>query len=479
MRQRMLVVLMVFVTLAVASFAVPLLASTAGERTQELTHARGADLDRFATLADRATVTGDTSTVISEVSRYTELYGEALVIVDARRDPVVQTGGLRAGDPAVARLLDNALRNQAAPPIPALRPWSQGYVMMARPIGTGIQVTGAVVLRVSVRAAAADVARSWAIGLAGTALIALACVLLAYATARWVVRPLHRLDRAVGLLAAGRSAAPFPAPIGGPPELRELAQGFDRMSRSVLAALEQQRRLVADTSHQLRNPMAALRLRIDSLEPRLPASAGRTYAGIATELERMEAILDGLLTLAGAEHRAGEAAALIRPDAAVSCDAVELLSGQVQFWDPVARHHGVRLVAAATGPPAPVACAPGELAQILDVLLDNAIKYGGEGATVRLDCRAEGPWVAIGVRDDGPGLDDDQLALAVGRFWRAGHHQRLPGSGLGLPIAAQLATGRGGHLELTRAQPRGLRAEVVLPRAPDGPDRPGGSGEPL
>ncbi|MEU6309081.1 sensor histidine kinase, partial [Streptomyces chartreusis] len=387
---------------------------------------------------------------------------EAVAVVDARRPPGVQAGGLRAADPVVARLVDAALRNQRVSPGGTLRPWSRGDRLLARPVGTGTRVSGAVVLRASVRAAADDIALRWALVLAGAGLFAVACVLLARAATRWVVRPLHHLDRAVGALAAGLPAEH--ARAGGPPELRQLATGFNRMADAVTTALEQQRRLVADTSHQLRNPLAALRLRIDSLQLRLPDSATRTYTGVTGELERMEHLLDDLLALANAEHRAGELAVTDAPEAC--CDATGVAEAQVQLWQPVAEQAGVRLDHV-SGTVVRMACTGGELAQVADILLDNAIKYAGSGARVGTRCFTEGPHAVFEVRDDGPGLGTAELPQAGTRFWRSERHRDVRGSGLGLAIAEQLVTGRGGHVEFASAEPRGLRVRVVLPRAED------------
>ncbi|WP_328495418.1 HAMP domain-containing histidine kinase [Streptomyces sp. NBC_00414] len=469
MRTRVQAALLLFVVIAVAAFAVPLLLFTASDRTQQLVLARSADLDRFAALMDQAAATGDTSAVAAEARRYTELYGEPLVVTDTRRRTVVQTGGMRAGDPAVTELLDAALRNQTAHPSGALRPWSRGYRMFAEPAGTGTRVSGAVVLRASVGTAADEITRRWAAVLAGAALVAVACAVLARAATGWVVSPLRRLDRAVGQLAAG--LPPEQTRAGGPPELRQLAIGFNRMARTVTAALEQQRRLVADTSHQMRNPMAALRLRVDALHTHLAPSGERTYTGVTTELDRLETLLDDLLALATAEHRAGELT--VTDGSGVHCDATAVAADRYRLWEPVAGRAGVRLTLESATPPVPAACTDRELAQITDILLDNAIKYAGRGAGITLHCTTEHsadgiPAVAVlTVTDDGPGLDADELALAGTRFWRSGRQREngTAGTGLGLAIAEQLLAGRGGRLELTAARPRGLRARALVPVA--------------
>ncbi|GAB3574615.1 HAMP domain-containing sensor histidine kinase [Amycolatopsis endophytica] len=458
MRTRVLAVLLAFVVLATAGFALPLLSVTATERTQQLLIARTADLDRFAALADQAMAADDPSALLAEVTRYTELYGEGIVVVTVRRTPVAETGGLRAADPEVAALVDAALRNQPSRPAATVRPWSRDPVLLARPAGTGTKVSGAVVLRASVTAAADDVRRSWIAVLAEAALVTLAGAGLALGATRWVLGPMRRLDRAVGDLTAG--LRPRHADLAGPPELRQLTAGFNRMSDTVTEALEAQRRLVADTSHQMRNPMTALRLRVDALGPALPPSASRTYEGAVGELDRLEALLDDLLTLATAEHRAGE---LSVTGEHARCDAGAVAAAQVHLWQPVAEQVGG--VVRYEGEPVTVAAAEAEIAQVLDVLLDNALKYA-PGAEVTVACRREGgPWAVLSVRDTGPGLAPEELAQAQSRFWRAERHRALPGTGLGLAIAERLTAGRRGRIELRAAVPHGLDVRVLLPRA--------------
>ena len=453
MRTRVLGVLLAFVLLATAGFALPVLSLTARERTQQLMLEREGDLDHFAGLIDQAVTTGDTATLVAEVTRYTRVYGEALVVVTAWREPIVETGGMTAGDASVATAIEAALRNQPTRWSGTVHPWSHTPVLLARPSGAATRISGAVVLRVNVLAAAGDVGRSWTAVLGGTALLGLVCFGLAMAATRWLLGPLRRLEGAVGRLTAG--LPPEHARLAGPPELRALTAGFNRMAATVTAALEQQRRLVADTSHQMRNPMTALRLRIDGLHPHLPVAAERAYAGALGELERMEDLLDNLLTLASAEHRAGELAVAGEED--VCCDVNAVAAAQVHLWQPVAERAGITLVQ--RGEPGVARATAAELAQVLEVLLDNAVKYAGRGARIEVTSCPD----RLEVRDNGPGLTEAQLGQAQHRFWRAEQHHGLPGTGLGLAIAERLVAGRGGALELASAQPSGLIVRVNLP----------------
>ncbi len=458
MRRRLLVVLSAFALAAVAGFAVPLLQSTAAGRTQEFVLTRAGDLDRFAALAQQATGPAGAGTLAQEVQAHHAVYGEGVAVVDRAGRPIVEAG-LRADDPAVAAAVDAALRNQPAARPDGLRPWSADPILFARPIGTGTQVGGAVVLRAEPAAAAADIATAWAAVLLGALLAALACAALALLLARWVLRPIRELAAGVGEVAAGHPGAHV-SPRAGPAELRELAAAFNRMSDAVATSAEEQRRLVADTSHQLRNPLAALRLRVDTLDPHV-ADAGRpTYRSTVVELDRLEALLDGLLDLASAESRATALAAEGRPDDHVELTAV--VAERLDAWRLAALRAGVRLEA--TSPPGPVeaACTASEVEQLLDVLLDNAVKYAGDGATAEISVRSGDGRARIEVRDDGPGLPADQLRQATRRYWRApGSAAR--GSGLGLPIAERLVTARGGTLRVSSPPGAGLVVTIELP----------------
>ncbi|HZZ49189.1 MAG TPA: HAMP domain-containing sensor histidine kinase [Pseudonocardia sp.] len=461
MRTRLLVVLSVLSLLVVAGFALPLLIATSAARTQQFFLVRSADLDRFATYAERAD-TGDGTVVLTqEVHAHTRLFGEGIVVVDGARRPLVESG-LRTMDPGVGEAVDAALRNQPTPVPARITPWSDDTVLLWRPVGTGTSVHGAVVMRGSTGVAARDVAGRWLWVIAGAVAAAVSFAALAVVLARWVLRPVRELADGLGEVAAGRAGAHV-SPSGGPPELRELASTFNRMSDAVRTSADQQRRLVADTSHQLRNPLAALRLRVDTLESQVAPPGQVAYRSALAEMERLEALLDGLLDLAAAESGATDRAASGDADAA-RAEIGEVVASRVDVWGPVADSSRVTVRAAGTTP-AVARCTAAELQQLLDVLIDNAIRYGGPDATVSITWSSGHGRVHLAVSDDGPGLSASDRAAATRRFWRGATGDQVRGSGLGLAIADQLAGARGGRLTLGEAPEGGLRVEVELPCA--------------
>jgi len=454
-RVRLLVVLTVLALAGVAGFAIPLLVTSAQERTQRFVLSRTADLDRIAALAVQATLTGDTGTLREEIVAHHGVYDEAVLVTDARGNPVV-VEGLDPGDPGVRAAVEAALRNQPTALPDVLWPGHSEPLLLARPVGTGTGIVGAVVIRALPGAAVCDIVVAWTRLAVGALAVAAVAVGLAFLLARWILRPLARLDAGIRSLAAGAADTTVPA-VSGPPELRTLTAEFNRMAETITASAEQQRRLVADASHQMRNPLAALRLRLDVLARHVAPEGEEPYAATAAELERLEELLAGILELAAAESRSTDrSAAGAEPVERV--DLAHVAADQVAVWQPVADEAGVTL-RLCPGGPAPAACPASEVAQLLDVLLDNAIRHTGPGTAVQVRCS---PGV-LEVADDGPGLAPDELARATERFWRAPRSAGTRGSGLGLSIAAQLVSGHGGDLELSATPGGGLTVRIELP----------------
>lgn len=469
MRRRLLVALTLFAAIAVLAFAVPLSLTVATSRTQELVLARSGDADRFATLADDAITAGDNRALADEVARYHELYGESVLVVDARGATTVNAGA-QLHDPGIDAAVAAARRNQRPHAVDKLTPWGAPTMLVARPVGTGVQVNGAVVIEASTARARGDIARAWSVIALGGLVAMAVFVLLAVTIGRWVLRPLAALSHGVAELTATlpKPRADTVAPpvsiagrYGGPPEMRALAESFDAMALAVADSADAQRQLVADTAHAMRNPLAALTIRLDSLEPAIPASAANIFRGASAEVERLTALLDGLLSLAVAETPAAfDVARTAEGDD--QCDAVQVVADRFDAWRSAFEAAGQELRVTPVAGPADVAVPADVLAQILDVPLSNATRYAGAGAHVDLAVATEPGWVTVSVRDDGSGVPADELDKLTTRFFR-GSGAGAGGSGLGLPIATALAQARGGVLTVAAVRPHGLAVSVRLP----------------
>ncbi|WP_255769998.1 sensor histidine kinase [Pseudarthrobacter sulfonivorans] len=475
MKLRVLGILSVLSVLLVIFGSTAILASVSRELTQELQIKRVAALNRFAQVALDAETAGESARLQTEMDRYSETYGEGVLI--RLQEGTLHSGSLDADRPDVQAALARANLSLSDTALEPLQPFGAGSEVMSRSFGSASQVLGEVVLEVNLEPARQKLRERWL--LVGLAAVALAAVLL-LAAARvtgWVLRPVHRLNSAVTELeATGRTGQ---LPEEGPPELRELSRSFTAMARTVSSSLESQRQLIADTSHELRNPVGALRLRIDLLQLQLQTAAQQeAAAGVLTELEHVEDILEGVLRLAAAEHRASEDSAGSTTDgrpggAPAPADPYPVLQEEAERVEPAARRAGASIhLGPAPEPALQVACNPAELAQMVAELVNNAVKYA-PGARISVGAYRRGGTVTVEVSDDGPGLSAEERAAATRRFWRAPNPLGIRGNGLGMTIVDKLAGANGGRLRLSAASPHGLVARLEFPVA--GPGQGAGS----
>jgi signal transduction histidine kinase len=301
----------------------------------------------------------------------------------------------------------------------------------------------------------ARVQRLW-LSLAGMAVIVLAAVgLIGSGIARSVTRPVHRLRDDAARFAQGDLSVDT-TPHDGPPEIKALGASLDAMAVRLDELLRTQRAFVADASHQLRTPLTALRLRLENLEATLPGARSPELDAAIEETDRLANLVTELLSLARAdEHRAP-----------VVVDLGPLVRDRVDTWSAVADSAGVELALELDDDePCRAWTTPGAVEQVLDNLLDNAIKASSPGRAVTVRLGRLQRTLRIDVVDHGPGLDDNQKTLALQRFWRA--DARRPGTGLGLSIVDAIAASSGGSFALADTPGGGLTASVIF-RSPPG-----------
>lgn len=458
MRLRVLLPLLVFGLIAVIAVLIPVAQSIADSRTQQVSLQRSAALDQVVQRARTALVQNQAASLQTYLDRFHAVYGESVMVLDDRGVPVAAAGTL-VPDDRVSGIVGAAARAIPQLDLPRVTPWAPSTALVAVPvIAAGDLSTGVVVLEVDLTAAKAEVTWAWVVvGVIGLLLLA-ALMGASLLWTRWVLRPVRALDSAVAALTAHRD--PTPLPPMGPPELRRLSRAFDAMTAEVESSLEQQRGFVADASHQLRTPLAAIRLRVDGL-PR-EGDAADDLSAVDDDLDRLEHTVERMLTLANAEHRASARSHgfdAARDDGVVRECTVSAAS--------LADRHRRRLTdagltlradddALVTAP-----CAQADLEEIVDVLLDNAAKYAGAGAEVCVHFVPDAAGVALVVEDSGTRLTDADLERMGTRFWRSTAQPSRPGTGLGLAIVAQLMRAAGGRLDLSRAAAGGLAARLV------------------
>jgi signal transduction histidine kinase len=452
---RVRAILVVLLLVAVAALAVPLALSLADRRTAELAAERGRQL---AALADAAAMPD--SPLQRLVDRYYDVYGEGLLIIDSD-GRTLASRGLDIADAAVATAATHALVDAPTSRWDPVLPWDQGRLLATAGVRSDGELVGAVVLAVDPRVAARDVAKGWLwVAVGGLAFLVLAAV-VARTLTRWVLRPLTGLERAVAEMTEGIAGPP--ADVAGPPELRHFTSAFNTMSQVVRASLDRQRRLVADASHQLRNPLAAVRLRADTLENYVADDGWPTYSSMTAELDRFENLLEQLLRLARAEQVTGSRKVGLSTTAVESADLADVIEERVAYWQPVLDGQDQQLVNRSNQSGPAVQLARHDVEQLLDVALENAMRYAGAGTTVTVSAQQPGETVELIVSDDGAGLPDEDLSRAATRFWR--RRNDGAGTGLGLAIAAEIAAGHGGTISVEKAPEGGLLIRYRLPAA--------------
>ncbi len=461
MRARLLVIVLVLLGLLAVGLGVPLALYGSQAQQSKLFTGQLTDTIYYASLAGRPIVDGDASGLAAELRRYDEVYGVAVTVY--LRDGSVLAASRTYPPPlddAGRERLALALASQRSRTYPLRWPWDASPLVIAEPVLVDSEVRGAVVT-----VAPTDDLRRYELGVWSAVLAALLVALTAGVVAalpivRWILRPVRRLDEGTGRVAAALQAGAAPDPVGdgtGPPELRRLSASFDRMVAAVSQANAAQRAFVADASHQLRNPLTALRLRLSNLDGHVEARAAEDHVAALEEADRLSTLLDGLLALARAERTA--------PLQAVDVDAG--VDDRLEAWRPLAEHSGLTL--RRDGPRGLVVTATARaLETLLDAVLDNAVKFTPAGGSVTVTVSPLADRVEIAVRDTGPGIPPAELDRATDRFWRSPAQSNVEGSGLGLAIAARTIELAGGELVLDLPDGGGLRVAARLPRRAGG-----------
>ncbi|MCY9787036.1 HAMP domain-containing histidine kinase [Nocardiopsis sp. EMB25] len=464
MLRRLLTILLPAAFVLVAAVAVPIGGVVAQQRTQDVYVDLLADAGRFAALARTALETDRTDALTREMARYEDLYGVPAAIVAPDGQVVGGSGSTERLTDVVAGVttrsgITAAMAGARPEPPAAVWPWTREPLVIAEPVGRDSEVVGVVVLVAPTDRLASDVLTAWGwLALASVVPLAL-LVAAALPLSRWVLRPIRRLDAATTAVASGDLEVHVDAERG-PPELRRFTESFNTMVEVVRRALDRQRTFVSEASHQLRNPLASLRLAVENLAPHLSGPEAREAHEIAIdEATHMHRMLNSLLAATRLESITGTE----------PVELAEVLGTRVDRWRALCEARG--FVLDTDVPEGLWAQAPaGGLGSILDELVSNAFRLsGGTRIEVRAEPVAGADRVRIGVFDDGVGLPEEERGSAVDRFWRSSRHQNVEGTGMGLAIIADLARESGGQLLLEEGLPVGDRpgfgAVLVLPAA--------------
>ena len=253
--------------------------------------------------------------------------------------------------------------------------------------------------------------------------------------------------------------------IRGHDEIAQLGQEFNSLADRLQTTEDARRRFVSDASHELKTPLAAIRLLTDSIlqtDNIDPATTREFVADIGQEAERLSRITEDLLRLTRLDS------GVLEP--AKPTDVRPVLEQVMRMMDLVAKEKGVTLTCEAQAGCLAEAT-PDEIHQVIYNLTDNAVKYTGRGGTVQVSLRRQGSRALLQVEDNGPGIPEEDLPRVFQRFYRVdkARSRAAGGTGLGLSIVSDTVKRRGGRVEAAN-RPEGGAVFTVSWPLPEGGD---------
>ncbi len=289
---------------------------------------------------------------------------------------------------------------------------------------------------------------------------ALVSGLVCFLLARYLTAPLTRLRRATEAYATGDLNTRVMPHMGGRrDEIAELAQAFDRMAERLQEAMNSQRRLLGDVSHELRSPLARLQVALGLARQRAEGRATEELDRIEREAERLNDLIGQLLSLARLESGIGTTAR-------EPLDLAGLLAEVAGDADYEARAKNRRVSFDAHAHA--LLDGDGDLLQsAFENIVRNAVRYTAEGTTVTiaLERQPSTPGWRVSVQDRGPGVPEEMLPQLFEPFVRVGdaRDRASGGYGLGLAIARRAILAHGGDIRASNDPGGGLRIDVWLP----------------
>lgn len=276
--------------------------------------------------------------------------------------------------------------------------------------------------------------------------------LLSLLLSRYLTRPLRELGTAAQSLAKGQfDAKSLQKTAARRDELGELAQRFESMAEQVQALLDSQQQLLRDVSHELRSPLARLRVGLALGSQKNLPQEDPLWQRLDRECDRLDQLIDGILTLSRLDTQR-------EPATAFELDA--LLAQVIDDTRFSAPDLKLNLSGAAH---VSLSGWPDQLAAAIDNLLRNAVRFSPNNGEIEVSVRRGATQALIRIDDQGPGVPDEWLAKLSDPFVRVPGQSADSGYGLGLTIARRAIVRHGGSLSFSHNPEGGLRVDVSLP----------------
>ena len=276
---------------------------------------------------------------------------------------------------------------------------------------------------------------------------------LALYLSRRITKPVLALSNAADRVAEGRYDVEVPRVPGGG-EIGHLADRFREMTARLAESEELERNFLMSVSHELRTPLTAIRGHVAAMREGVvtdPEATEESLAVVAAEAERLGRLVNDVLDLAKLDaHRFTVLTEEV--------DMSRLCDRAYSTFAEEARQRGIDYTHEADG--APVIVSDGDrVLQIISNLLSNAFRWTPDGGRIELELASRNGTVTVDVADTGPGIGQEERERIFRPFWSTDGR----GTGLGLPIARELAVALGGRIELQSEPGRGSRFRLVLP----------------
>jgi signal transduction histidine kinase len=331
------------------------------------------------------------------------------------------------------------------------------FLAVARPVKSGGKRVGTLVVATRKSSLQADwltLIERLAIAFAGGIVVA---ALLGLYLSRRITKPVLALAEAADEVAEGRYGVEIPRVPGGG-EIGDLAERFGEMASRLQESDQRERTFLMTVSHELRTPLTAIRGHIEALREGVAAdeeSREESLAIVYAETERLERLVGDVLDLAKLNARRFS----VRHE---EVDMGRVVETAYAAFSEEARRREIDYREDVDG--RPVIVSDGDrVLQIISNLLSNAFRWTPDGGRIELRLQARDGMVAVSIQDTGPGIPADERDRIFRPFWsRDGR-----GTGLGLPIANELAGALGGHIELETEPGHGSRFRLVLPTPED------------
>ena len=301
-------------------------------------------------------------------------------------------------------------------------------------------------------------------GLAAVLLASIAATILA----RGIALPIENLSQAARAVSEGDLTQQVPVE-DRTRELNNLGRAFNVMTTSLRQSNQVKNAFIADVTHELRTPLTVIKGTTETLEDGAIddlAGRGSLLASMHRETDRLIRLVNDLLVLTRADANALQ----IKKD---FVDMVELAHSRARHLAPLAADSRVSLNVAAgrsdTGDELTVCGDADRLAQVLDNLLDNAIRHANDGSTVMITVQKTGTEIQCGVHNQGPSIPKQHWPFLFERFYRvdSSRNRKTGGTGLGLAIVQALISAQGGRIEVHSSLREGTTFTFWLPGGKD------------